>query len=57
MKEGVNELGFRYLGVGRWKGEGVGFILFLSICDKSRIVDCNVNNKWIVKLYKDIVCW
>lgn len=22
MKEGVNELGSRYLGVGRWKGEG-----------------------------------
>lgn len=25
MKEGVNELGFRYLGVGRWKGEGGWF--------------------------------
>lgn len=56
MKEGVNELGFRYLGWGDGRVRVVGFILFLGICDKSRIVDCNVNNKWKVKLYKDVVC-
>lgn len=56
MKEGVNELGSRYLGVGRWKGEGVGPILSSSTCDKSRTAYCNVNNKRIVKPYKDTAC-
>lgn len=56
MKEGVNELGSRYLGWGDGRVRVVGPILSSSTCDKSRTADCNVNNKRKVKPYKDTAC-
>lgn len=56
MKEGVNELGSRYLGWGDGRVRVVGPILSSGTCDKSRTADCNVNNKRKVKPYKDAAC-